>query len=91
MLDVTDPENPAYCFVGQPYVMRERNPEYEDAPLDAHSYLSLYYNLNEGQPLEDEVNMDMNGEPDHIPRERYLLTVLSWKRNVNGGKVCSTP
>ena len=52
MLDVTDPENPAYCFQGQSYDVCERFPEYRDAPLDAHRYLSLYYNLTEGQPLE---------------------------------------
>ena len=72
MLDVTDPENPAYCFQGQSYDVCERFPEYRDAPLDAHRYLSLYYNLTEGQPLEydDEDGDDMvpNGEPDGISR-----------------------
>lgn len=66
MLDVTDPENPAYCFLTG-YASHDEHPETQDMPLDAYGYLSAYYDLNEdpGQTADvaDKDEADENGKP----------------------------
>ncbi|RDX52980.1 hypothetical protein OH76DRAFT_1553682 [Lentinus brumalis] len=65
VLDVTDPEKPAYCFLTK--YEHSGKPGQRDAPLDAQSYLGLYYDSNGGEVGDDDDNVgdaedDSDGE-----------------------------
>lgn len=51
-MDVTDPEKPAYCFLTK--YEHSGKPGQRDAPLDAQSYLGLYYDSNGGEVDDDD-------------------------------------
>ncbi|RPD62079.1 hypothetical protein L226DRAFT_571451 [Lentinus tigrinus ALCF2SS1-7] len=70
ILDVTDPEKPAYCFLSGPESPGSRA-QYL-APLDGRSYLSIYYALPKNVALDAQTQEPAKAERERKQQEYWL-------------------
>ncbi|RDX52939.1 hypothetical protein OH76DRAFT_57171 [Lentinus brumalis] len=73
ILDVTDPEKPAYCFLTGPAA--PGTPEQRRAPLDARAYLGVYYRLDESAHHTAKYDNHKDAETSREQREHWLKSV----------------
>ncbi|TFK78969.1 hypothetical protein K466DRAFT_668274 [Polyporus arcularius HHB13444] len=72
ILDVTDPEKPAYCFLSGPET--PGTPEQYTAPLDARGYLSVYYKLD--KPVDDKADAGSKEADSKRAQYKYWMTAI---------------